>query len=406
MTSRDRVLKALNHEETDRVPLDLGSTVMTGIMAQALDRLRKHLGLAPKPVQVYEVFQMLGEVEMDLVEQLDLDVLPVEPPVLFFGLRRENYKPWKLFDGTEVLVPGQFEVEADERGDWLLHHEGDPSQPVEGHMPRNGYYFDRVGYSDMTPSFTPPPLEEVRATATRPSDEDLAWMRDRADWIRQNTDKAVLLGYWTAVGLGGVGSMTDWLCLFATDPQYVRDLIAMRGEILIENLATLWDAIGDRADVVGIEGQDFGTQRGEIFSPAFFEEVYYPQYCKVNAWVHEHTTWKTWQHCCGSISNILPLLADSGLDAINPVQCSARGMDPTWLKDTLGDRLTFWGGGVDTQKTLPFGTVTEVEEEVAARVRTFGKGGGFVFNPVHNVQHATPPENIVAAYGTAAKTEP
>jgi len=273
---------------------------------------------------------------------------------------------------------------------------------VAGHMPKDGYYFDRVGYTEMTPDFAPPPLEEVRATATRPTDDDLDWMRERADWIRQNTDKAVLLGCWTAVGLGSVGSMPDFLCLLATDREYVRDLIALRAEILIENLSILWDAIGDRADIIGIDGQDFGSQRGELFSPELFEEVYYPHYRTVNAWVHEHTTWKTWQHTCGSVSKILPMLVESGLDAINPVQCSAEGMDPVWLKETFGDRITFWGGGVDTQKTLPFGSVDEVRSEVAERVQVLGKDGGFMFNPVHNVQHSTPPESIAAAYETAA----
>ena len=402
MTSRERVLKALDHKETDRVPLDLGSTVMTGIMAQALDRLRRHLGLEPRRVKVYEVFQMLGEVEMDLVERLALDVLPVEPPVLFFGLRCDHYKPWRLFDGTDVLVPGDFDVEVDERGDWLLHHAGRPDQPVEGHMPKDGYYFDMVGFTKMDPDFAPPPLEEVRASATRPTDDDLEWMRGRADWIRQNTDKAVLLGHWTAAGLPGVGTMPEFLCLLATDKEYVRDLIALRAEILIENLSALWDAVGERADIVGIDGQDFGSQRGELFAPDLFEELYLPNYSKVNAWVHEHTTWKTWQHTCGSVAKILPMLVESGLDAINPVQCSAEGMDPQWLKESFGERITFWGGGVDTQKTLPFGTVDEVREEVAERVRIFGAGGGSVFNPVHNVQHSTPPENVAAAYETAA----
>ena len=164
----------------------------------------------------------------------------------------------------------------------------------------------------------------------------------------------------------------------------------------------VWDAIGDRADIVGIDGQDFGSQRGELFSPELFEEVYYPHYKAVNAWVHEHTTWKTWQHTCGSVRKILPMLVESGLDAIDPVQCSAEGMDPVWLKRTFGDKITFWGGGVDTQRTLPFGSTDEVRREVAERVQVFGKGGGFVFDPVHNVQHSTPPENIAAAYEIAA----
>jgi hypothetical protein len=162
MSSRERVLATLNHEEPDRVPLDMGGTIMSGIMAHALDRLRMHLNLPQCPVKVYEVFQMLGEVEMDVVECLGIDVLPVEPAVQFFGLRREQWKPWKLWDGTEVLVPGQFDVEVDEEGDWLLHSEGDPAKPVEGRMPKDGFYFDMASMTNTHMDYAPPPLAEVR----------------------------------------------------------------------------------------------------------------------------------------------------------------------------------------------------------------------------------------------------
>lgn len=142
-TSRKRVLAAVNHEEPDRVPIDLGGTIVSGIMAGPLHRLRQRLGLKEKRVKVYDVFQMLGEVEMDVIEKLHIDVLPIETPALFFEIKRENYKPGKLFDGTPVLVPGDFNVEIDEEGDWFLHEEGDPKKPIVAKMPKGGYYFDR-----------------------------------------------------------------------------------------------------------------------------------------------------------------------------------------------------------------------------------------------------------------------
>ena len=270
-------------------------------------------------------------------------------------------------------------------------------------MPKDGYYFDRIGFTEMHTDFEPPSLDEVRETATRFTDDELDWMCERAWSLRQETDKALLLGPWGAVGLGGVGSMPDFLCLLATDRSYVKELIDLRAELLIKTLSSLWDAIGEDADIIGVDGQDFGSQRGELFSPSIFEDLYLPNYCRVNEWVHEHTTWKTWLHTCGSVAKLLPMFVESGLDIINPVQCSAEGMDPKWLKESFGDRLTFWGGGVDTQKTLPFGTPDEVRREVSARLQALAPGGGFVFNPVHNVQHGTPPENVVAAYDTAAE---
>jgi len=400
MTGRQRVLKALNHEEPDRVPLDLGGTIMSGIMAHALDRLRRHLRLELRPVRVYEAFQMLGEVEMDVAERLGIDVLPVEPPVQFFGLRREGWKPWRLWDGTEVLVPGQFEVETDGRGDWLLHTEGDLSKPVEGRMPKGGYYFDRISVTEIHDEFAPPPLEEVR-TQGRVSTEELEFLAARAQTLRRDTDKALLLGCWGKFGLPWVGSIPDFLVLQALDPAYVCELFAIRTETALDNLAKLACYLGDNIDIVGLDGTDYGSQNAELFSPEIFAELYVPFLREQNAWVHEHTSWKTWQHSCGSIAGILPLLQDAGLDILNPVQTSAAGMDPSWLKERFGTGLTFWGGGIDTQKTLPFGTPEEVAEQVRRRIRVFAPGGGFVFNAIHNIQQETPPENVVAAYDAA-----
>jgi len=400
MTSRERVLKALNHQEPDRVPCDLGATIMSGIMAHALARLREHLGIRGRPPRVYEVFQMLGEVEMDIVERLGVDVLPVEPPLHYFGLRRDNYKPWRFWDGTEMLVPGQFDVEVDDNGDYLLHHGGDRSQPVEGRMPKGGYYFDMPSRLVAHGDFRPPPLDEVRQQ-NHLTPEELDFMQARAEHLRASTDKALLLGCWGKVGLPGVGSIPDWLMLLATDPGYVKDLFAVRTETALRNLEKLKAALGDKVDIVGIDGADYGSQKAELFSPDWFEELFLPGYREQYDWIHRNTTWKVWQHSCGSIPHIIPMLVEAGLDILNPVQCSAAGMDPGWLKETFGDRLVFWGGGVDTQRTLPFGTPEQVAAEVEDRIRVFAPGGGYVFNPVHNIQQGTPPQNILAAFDAA-----
>ncbi|MGQ9553485.1 MAG: uroporphyrinogen decarboxylase family protein [Anaerolineae bacterium] len=406
MTSRERVLAALNHIEPDRVPMDLGGTITSGILAGELHKLRRHLGLEERPVKVYELFQMLGEVELDVVERLQVDVLPVEPPELEFefGIRREHWKPWRLFDGTEVLVPGRFAVEVGPEGQWLLHQGGDPKAPVVARMPRNGFYFDAVGgmnRADWDPDFVPPPLEEVRRAAWKLTDEDLHFLQERADYLRRYTDKALVLGPWGSTGMGYVGSVPDFLCLLATDKAYVRDLFVLHTELALGNLRRLWEAVGDRVDIIAITGLDLGTQRGEMIAPDVFAELYIPPLKRQFAWVHEHTPWKVWEHCCGSIPRLIPHLVEAGLDALNPVQTSAAGMDPHWLKSTFGDRLTFWGGGVETQTTLAFGTPQEVRQQVRERIRIFAPGGGYVFGPVHNIQYGVPPENIVAAFEAA-----
>lgn len=397
MTSRERVLKSLNFEEPDRVPIDLGGTIMSGIMAHALDRLRKHLGLERRPVKVYEVFQMLGEVEMDVVDRLEIDVLPVEPLVQFFGLRRENYKSWKLCDGTDVLVPGQFEVETDSEGNYLIHQEGDIHKPIEGRMPKDGYYFDMSSMTETHLDFNPPSLDEIKKE-NHLSLQELEFLQKRAEKLRKESDKALFLGCWGKVGLPAVGSIPDFLCLMAMDKTYIKDMFAIRTETAIKNMGLLKKYLGDNIDILGLDSYDYGSQKAELFSPQWFEELFVPYFREQNDWVHSNTNWKTWQHTCGSVTKILPMLVETHLDIINPVQCSAEGMDPQWLKNTFGKKLVFWGGGVDTQKTLPFGTTEDVKNEVIERLKIFAPGGGYVFNPVHNIQHGTPPENIVAAY--------
>ena len=400
MTSRERMLKALSFQEPDRVPLDLGGSIMSGIMAHPLDRLRRHLGLEPRPVKVYEVFQMLGEVEADLVERLGIDVLPVEPPVQFFGLRREGWKPWRLWDGTEVLVPGQFAVEIDPEGSLLLHTAGDPSRPVEGRMPRNGFYFDMSALTESHYDYRPPPLEQVRREY-RIEAEELEALQARAEHLRRTTDKALFLGCWDKLGLPWVGSIPDFLVLMLTDKAYVKDLFEARTETALANLEKLKRHLGENIDILGLDGTDYGSQNAELFSPELFAELYVPFFKIQNDWVHRNTAWKTWLHTCGSVTRILPLLVESGVDILNPVQTSAAGMDPAWLKERFGARIAFWGGGVDTQRTLPFAGPEEVAAEVRARLRIFAPGGGFVFNTIHNIQQGTPPQNIAAAYDTA-----
>lgn len=402
MTSRERVLTALDHREPDRVPLDLGGTFCTGIAAQAVTQLRRQLGLADHPVKVYDLYQVLGEVELDLVERLGLDCLPVFPPTVTMGLRNEAWQTWTLMDGTQVMVPGSFEVEVTPAGDWLFYPQNDRSRPPNCRMPKGGFYFDTIGYGDFHPDWEPPPLESLRGMVDwRVPDETLRWLQDRAHELHSTTDKCIVAHILPGIGWGYVGSLTDFWCLLGRDPEYVKELFALYTERTLANLPRYWEALGSDVDVVFLTGLDFGTQKSEWFKPETFRDVYLPHLATAYAWIHEHTTWQIFEHSCGSIPSLVGMMADAGLDALNPVQTSAAGMDPQWLKDTVGDQLTFWGGGVETQSTLPFGTPDEVRAEVAERLRIFGPGGGFVFCPIHNVQANTPPENLVAAYETA-----
>ncbi|MBI2301238.1 MAG: methyltransferase [Armatimonadetes bacterium] len=403
MTSRDRVLAALDHRQPDRVPIDLGGTFVTGIAAVALDRLRRRLGLDDHPVKIYDVYQMLGEVELDLVERCGVDCLPVEPLALSMGLRRERWQPWRLMDGTEVLMPGDFDVEVGAGGDWLWYAGNDRSRPPCCRMPAGGWYFDTIGYGDFHPDWEPPDLARLEEDSAGwlVTDAELAYLAGHARLLRRETDKCLVLGAWPWLGLRYVGTLTDFWCLLARDPGYVKELFALSTRVAVRNLERLWSALDTHVDVVTISGLDFGTQRAEWFRPEVFREVYLPGLREQFEWIHQHTPWRVFEHSCGSIANLLGDLVDAGLDALNPVQTSAAGMAPGRLKALYGDRLTFWGGGVETQTTLEFGTPAEVRAEVSERVRVLGAGGGLVFCPIHNIQPNTPPENVIAAYEAA-----
>jgi hypothetical protein len=413
VTSRERVARTVEHEEPDRVPLDLGSSVVTGIMVTTYAEVRRALGVNDRPPKVSELIQMLGEVEIPALEKLGCDVLGLFPLTSSFGIPNRDWKSWRTFDGTDVLVPGQFDYRVDERGDLLLSPGGDTRKPPSGRMPKDGYYFDIIprqqplDWDHLDP-------DEFAEQFGRFSDEDLAHLGATADELYRNTDFAILGGFGGG-GLGdlpkvlapelehpkGIRNFDDWMVAHLTHPKYIKEVFARQTEQAIENLELYRQAVGDRIVAIFISGTDFGTQRGEFISRDLYREIYMPYHKRMNDWVHAHTKWKAFYHCCGSIYHLIPDLIEAGADILNPVQCSAANMEPGRLKREFGDRLVFWGAGVDTQSTLPFGSAQEVRAEVAERIRIFAPGGGYVFNPIHNVQANTPVENILAMFEAA-----
>ena len=414
MNSRERVQMALAHREPDRVPLDLGGTPVTGMQVSSVYRLRQALGLdAPgTPVKVVEPMQMLGEIAPDLVEALGVDVLPLGSAKTMFGFHNEGWKPWTTFDGTPVLVPAGFTTELAPNGDLLLYPEGDTSVPPSGRMPRGGWYVDAI--------VRQPPLDE---NALRVEDnleefgpltaEEVDAFGRQAERLYQDTDKAIVANFGgTAFGdialvpapwlkhPKGIRDIEEWYISTVARREYVYEVFERQCETGLQNLARVHAAVGERVTAVFVTGTDFGTQNGPFISPKTYRALYLPFHKRVNDWVHAHTTWKTFIHSCGSVAALLDDFVAAGFDILNPVQCSAMGMAPEGLKARYGDQLTFWGGGVDTQRTLPFGTPEEVRREVAERIALFGQGGGFVFNTIHNVQAQTPVENLLAMYQT------
>jgi hypothetical protein len=412
MNSRERVVLALNHQEGDRVPLDLGGCGQTGMHVSTVYALRQALKLDPPgtPVKVVEVFQMLGEIKPDLRDFLQVDVVGMGGSLNFFGFKNEGWKPWTTFDGTPVLVPELFNTEPDENGDILMYPQGDTSAPASGRMPKGGFYFDDIIRQEPiidSKLNVEDNLEEFGLI----TDAELVHLRNEAETLYTQTDKAIVMAL-GGMAFGdvalvpgptlkhpkGIRDVAEWYMSTVTRQDYVRQVFERQCEIALKNLARIFDYVGNRIDVVWLSGTDFGAQNNCLISPKAYKSLYKPYYKQLNDWVHQHTTWKTFIHSCGSILLIIPDIIDSGFDILNPVQVSAANMDPEVLKSRFGDQVTFWGGGVDTQKVLPFGTPQEVRTQVQNHLRIFRKGGGYVFNPIHNVQAKVPIENLIAMY--------
>lgn len=406
MSPREKVLAALHHRPGP-VPVDFGSTGVTGMHASCVAALRRHYGLPEHPVKICEPFQMLGEIEPDLGEALGSDAIGVSGRGTMFGFPLENWREWRTPWGQVVLVPDGFRVREEPSGDVYVFPAGDMTVPASGHMPRGGYFFDAI--------VRQPPIDEDKLDP-RDNCEEFALLAPE-DITHWKNEIARVRGSRHAVhaSLGGTGfgdialvpaaflkhprgirDVSEWYISLVERRDYIHAVFDYQCGIALKNLETFAGIAGDAIDVLFVCGTDFGTQASQFCSRATFDDLWAPYYRRVNDWVHRHTKWKTFKHTCGAVRPLIPNLLDAGFDILNPVQCSAADMDPGRLKAEFGDRLVFWGGGVDTQRTLPFGTPAEVRAQVTERLKVFSPGGGFVFNTIHNVQAGTPVANIIA----------
>jgi len=407
MTKKERLCQTLQHRTPDRVAVDFGSTAVTGMHVTCVAQLRDYYGLEKRPVKVCEPYQMLGELDDDLLDAIGVDTVAFPSPRTIFGFRNENWTLFRAPWGQELLVSRHFKTTTDKNGDLLIYPQGDTKSPASGRMPKSGYFFDTIVRQEPIDDDKLNPednMEEFQPI----SDEDLQFYRLQAKRLA-DSPRAVVGGVGgTAFGdialvpapflkhPKGIRDIAEWYVSTVVRKDYVQNLFDHQCNIAIQNLKRVHDVVGDVINVLFVCGTDFGTQTSSFCSTETYEELYAPYYKKVNQWVHDNTTWKTFKHSCGAVANFIPHFVNSGFDIINPVQFSAAGMVPAELKQKYGDKIVFWGGGVDTQKTLPFGTPESVRTEVLQRCQVLSPNGGFVFNTIHNVQAKTPTENIVA----------
>jgi len=407
MTSKERVLASLNHHEPDAVPVDLGSTAVTGIHVNALACLRGHYGLAKWPVRVYEPYQMLGLIDEDLKKVIGIDVEGIPAPETLFGFRNENWKPYRLDSGLEVLVSEHFRTTKEPNGDTVIYPKGDLSAPSSGRMPKDGFFFDTIVRQE--------PIDEARLNPEDNLEEFGPITLPNLDYFAAEAGRAAATGRAVMATFGGtafgdialvpapflkhpkgIRDVEEWYISTVTRQEYIHRIFEKQAEIALKNLEKIKAAVGGRVDAVFICGTDLGTQQSQFCSVDTFRKLYFPYYKMVNDWVHRNTKWKTFKHSCGAVEPLIEPFIEAGFDILNPVQVTAAGMDAAHLKKTYGGRIVFWGGGVDTQTTFAFGTPAQVREQVLRRMEILAPGGGFIFNAVHNIQATTPVANIVA----------
>jgi hypothetical protein len=334
----------------------------------------------------------------------------VHGPGTMFGFKNENWKPYTLFDGTPVLVPGQFNVTPADDGGWLMYPEGDTTVPPCAWMPKDSYFFDALNRQQSLDETKLDPADNCEEMGVA-SEEEVQHFARQAEHYHDTTGYGI---YMTLPGTAfgdialvpapwmkhpkGIRGVQEWYMATVTNRDYVMKVFEVQCAAALKSIEKLAAAVGDRAQVVFVSGTDFGTQTGQFCSVPTYRELYQPFHRAVNDQIHRLTKWKTFIHSCGAVRPFIPEFIAAGFDVLNPVQCSAKGMDPRELKHEFGRNIVFWGGGVDTQKTLPFGTPEEVYREVRERIHIFAEDGGFVFNSTHNVQGNVPTENMLAMF--------
>lgn len=394
MTGRERILATLAREPVDRLPIDLGGTRQSGIAAAAYHRLRKHLGLPSKPARVFDTFQILAEIETDVLKRFPSDVCSLHRPAVAFGIPNRDWKAFTLPDGTPAEVPGGFNPETEADGSLAIRRSGE----AIARMPAGGFYFDRF---EKYPGALHPDLDAW--DPPRMSSSDLDHYRTEAERLYRETDLAIVapMGppYELFFGIGQ-GDFEEWMVTFASEPEYVTQLYAKLVDRWIENLEAFHGAVRDRVQIIQI-CDDFGTQSAPFLSTAMFDELLLPAYKRGLDWIHQNTSWKVLLHSDGAIRPLLPSIIRMGVDILNPVQTTATGMEAAPLKRDFGDKIIFWGGACDCQNVLTFGTPDEVRADVRRHISALAPGGGLVFASVHNIQANVPAENIVALFDTA-----
>lgn len=406
MTSRERILAAINHQQTDRVPVDLSATPSSGISAIAYSNLVKHIGREDLSVQIYDVVQQLAQPDLSILDQFGVDVLDIGRT---FNDLPSDWRSVTMANGGAAFYPKWFKPTLMPDGSYQTYD--DDGKRMLSRMPIGATFFDQTyfpyidGYPDSYENLT---AEMGRIMWARDahspwdhSGESDFWqkLRENTLKLRQNTDKALLVVCGCNLFEWGtfLRRMDNFLMDLMCDPYNVEKLL---DQLMIRHLATLekvCNAVGDIVDIIRF-GDDLGMSSGPFMDVEIYRELFKPRHKMLCDYVKSHSKMHTFIHSCGSISLLMPDLIDAGIEIFNPVQTNSYLMQPDFLKKEFGQQCTFWGGGIETVGTLNSGSPAQIRKQVLERLEIFSEGGGFVFNTVHNILPDVPPENILAMY--------
>lgn len=377
LTSFERVKMALEHKEPDKVPFDLGGTILTGMNKNTYTALRKYLGLPEKEIRIIDMFQQLAGIDDDVHEKLKTDVRCVDPGApVNRGLTKD------------LTVEGDYCFYTDEYGiGWRM--------PVKG-----GHYFDMCKHPladaasfDEVKNFPwPDPLDPGRFETMKQRADKFVFEDKRAYVLGRNAPGIFEIALW-------MRGFENFFCDMALDPDFAEGLLDIITEIKIKYWTKALEEVGENVLVIS-EADDIATQNSLMVSKDMYSKFVAPRHKRLFDHIKKVAKNKVYifYHSCGAIMEMIPYLIEEGVDILNPVQVSAAGMDTRELKRRFGKDITFWGGGVDTQKILPSGTPQQVKDEVKRRIEDLAPGGGFIFNTVHNVQGDVPPQNYMAMW--------
>ncbi len=403
LTKRERVLKALSFEETDRVPMDLSGMLSTSISCFAYPGLVKALGLPERRVRVYDTGQMLALPDLDVLDALGCDVVTVFMDATNAFDQPELWHPYNFNGRLDALVlnPAMFQTLP---GGTILQPEQGRSMPPASHVFESEHAGQILELSGDIPK---PDLKEIKdRLANNPlRDDEIKRVAAMCRRVRESSDRAV---FFNGIGAGiGIASFTGiamfpMLCL--TEPDFVLELHELVVSDAIQRLEALLPEIKDYIDITNCSSDDWGTQNSTVAAPQVYRDLFLPFYRRFTDAMHRAApNVKTFFHSCGAIYDIIDLIIDSGFDVLNPVQWTAGGHSYQEWKDKARNRIALWGGGVHTQETLPLGTPDQVAREVEQIVRYMKQDGGFVFCAIHNILAEIAPENVLAMYRAAAR---